>query len=205
MTWFTPSSDTVRESARALRKNYNWPILSRIFFGDRRAEMRCIISGAPAWRTVRIRTGERRGETRRFLSLEFNHIRQYWDGPGAGAGRSIDSTGSPSGFYRDRELDRGDERAKRILLEFMAVIPVDKVQHAAITADSQLGHITLRDYTRDEWPWAIRNSRNFNEICREFGIRGVGYRNFRDHLSDITAPPLNSRLTYTESGWFKWT
>lgn len=166
--------------------------------------MRCMLSGAPAFESVLIRAGAAAGSERQFLAIEFNHIRQRANFTTRAAGISVDSSGMPSGIIREILLDRGDERAKRRLLEMMCVIPITKTQHGCITAQSQKSHITLTNFHRREWPWAIRNRRNFREICKEFDIRGVEYYQLIAHLRDVDAPPLNARLTYLPSGRFRW-
>lgn len=203
MSFFSASNPLSQDQRkRTQRKNHNWPILARLYFGSRTENMRCKINNTPAWITCLHLTGPLVGTPHDFLCLEFNHIRQFHTG--SGAGRSVDSTGSPSGFYRDFILDKGDEKSRRLLLEFMCIIPVDKNAHAHITAESQRGHITLDSFGHASWPWAIQSSSNFAEICQEFGLRGIPYHALIDHLRSIQAPPLNNRLRYTNDCDFVW-
>jgi hypothetical protein len=184
------------EDRKARIKNHNLPILQHLYMGSRDQPLTCSVTGTPAfvsWPCV-----VRKQPMQRFR-LDFNHIRQQQTGLRY-AGTSLDKGRyGPSDIFRTLALDR--EVYKRDLIEFMTIMPVSTEYHSYISQSSAYGDVTLKNFKRKIWPWALRTKSNFGKFTEAYGLDFLDYEQFIDHLSDITHPPIRSRCLSQNDQW----
>jgi hypothetical protein len=182
-----------KENRKAQIKNHNLPILQYIYHGDHEEPLHCLLTGEPGFVTV---PNWATGEARLRFRIDFNHIRQKSNDLRHG-GKSLDKMGlDPSAVFRERRLD--SPGCRRDLLEFLTIMPITTEQHSYITQDSAKHDITLACFPKTTWPWALRSQDNWQRVCRRYGIEGISWREWIDHLSTTEALPLAERLKYRQ-------
>ena len=184
---FVPTSDKYNEIRKTKIKNHNLPILQFLYNGDELEPLKCLISNEPGWENVPDRIT---GQDKLRFNIDFNHIRQEQLG-NKQAGISKDKgASSPSELFRTVRLD--EDKNKAYLVEFMTIIPISQKHHSYVSQDSAMGHISLYNYTIDEWPWFLENDTNFKEVCKRYNLQ-YSYSWFVDHLNEINYPSIHSR------------
>ncbi len=188
---FEATKMTAGEQRKAWYKNHNLPTLIRLWTGPRAQELRCAITGDPAFTRARCRVT---GRDKWHFDIDFNHIRQEHN-PVKRTGVSKDKTHTPSDLFRTYSL----ENNPKMLLEFVTMMPVNPTTHKHISTDSKWGNITLKSYRRSEWPWCLRTLRNWSSTQRRFPcLAQIPYQWIRDHLEQIDHPPITARVRVTE-------
>lgn len=182
-----------KEDRKADIKNHNLPILQHLYMGNRETPLECLVSKTPGF--INVPDFATKKSKVRFR-LDFNHIRQRTTDH-VHPGNSIDkNTRVPSGIFRETRFDDNVSKSKIALFEFMCIIPVCTEYHSYISQDSSKNDITLKSYSVDQWPWAIRSNSNYREFCKTYKIVGIPYEQFIDHLSNIDYPSIHQRLNY---------
>jgi len=188
---FTATKMTSGEERKAWYKNHNLPTLTRLWTGPRSQELRCAITGKPAFTEARCRVT---GRDKLHFDIDFNHIRQEHNAYKR-TGVSKDKTTAPSDLFRSHSL----ENNPLMLIEFVTMMPVNPTTHKHISTDARWGDITLKNYGRSEWPWCLRRLRNWSSTQRRFPcLREISYEWIRDHLEQIDHPPIKARLRVRE-------
>lgn len=195
MTYFVPTKDNAAERYKASIKNHNYPILAHMYHGSKKADLSCLMSGAPSFLPYKCLT---RQKDQLQFNIEFNHIRQeMFEGKKTCPGNSKDKLShSPSHLIRTKRLDQNTQ----VLVEFMTMIPVSLVEHKRITVASYYGNITLKDYTRAQWPWILRRRRNFDNFCQKYELK-IQYDEFIEFLSDIEYAPVIYQHSFGKWGY----
>ena len=192
-----------QEDRKAEIKNHNLPIIQYMYMGSRDTPLGCVVSKTPAFAITKDYGNP--GQTKRRFRIDFNHIRQRCTYNRA-AGISLDKgVRLPSGIFRETRFDSDFVKHARLLIEFMAIMPVCTEVHTNITQDSQKNHITLNSFEQHEWPWVLQSAKNFNQFCNDFDLGDFNYDQFIDHLSDIDHAPLHKRLKWDKEIGFHLT
>lgn len=181
------------EDRKADIKNHNLPILQHMYMGSRETPLECLITGTPAFIQV---PDFASGKSKVRFRLDFNHIRQRTTDH-VHPGTSVDKQTTPSAIFRETRFDDRASKSHLALFEFMCIIPVCTEYHSYISQDSSKNDLTLANYHPKSWPWALRTKKNYTEFTKAYGIDGIPYDQFIDHLSDIDQPPIYRRLEYT--------
>jgi hypothetical protein len=188
---FEATKDTPGEQRKAWYKNHNLPTLIQLWSGPRAQELQCAITGEPAFSPARCRVT---GREKLHFDIDFNHIRQEHD-PRRRTGVSKDKTSTPSDLFRTYSL----ENNPLMLIEFVTMMPVSPTMHKHISTDSRWGDITLKNYSRSEWPWCLRTQRNWRSTQQRFPcLCNISYAWIRDHLEQIDHPQITARLRVSE-------
>jgi hypothetical protein len=172
-----PNTNTKAEINRAKNRNLNLPILQYWNHGDKNTPLHCMISKVQA--IVSRPNLASVNENISFISTEFNHIVQVNTA-------SRDKTKPPSDYFRGTKL----ENNKKVLIEFMKIIPLAAVEHSYITNQSKQMDIDITTFQRlaekyeDETiiPWGLRCKENFDEFCKEYDLN-LDYEIFMDKLT----------------------
>jgi hypothetical protein len=186
---FTPTrDDKYGELRKAQIKNHNLPILQYMYNGNELEPLKCMISGRLGWVDFPCLVT---GKHKQRFDIDFNHIRQEQLGDRV-AGYSKDKGYyGPSDVFRSKRID---ENAK-LFYEFLSIMPISQEYHSYITQDSALGHMTLRNFNKKYWPWALQSEKNYQACLRKYGIKSnITYAWLIDHLSNIEHAPLHERL-----------
>lgn len=187
---FTPTRfDKSAEMSKARYKNYNLPILQYMYNGDKLTPLRCTITDRLGWVDFSCLVTTK---PKQRFDIDFNHIRQEQQGACI-AGNSKDKGAyDPSAIFRSKYLDKNPQ----LLIEFMSIMPVSQEMHKYITQDSALDHLTLKNFKKKYWPWVLQSRKNFKEFCEHYNIKGLKYKWFVDHLSEIEHAPLYERVRF---------
>ena len=172
-----PNTNTRAEINRANNRNLNLPILQYWNHGNKNTPLHCMISKVQA--IVSRPNLASVNENISFIRTEFNHIVQINT-------TSRDKTKPPSDYFRGTKL----ENNKKVLIEFMKIIPLAAVEHSYITNLSKQMDIDITTFQRlaeinkDETiiPWGLRCEENFNEFCEEYDLN-LDYEIFIDKLT----------------------
>jgi len=176
------NSNLYGENRKAEIKNHNLPILNYLYHGDETTEIHCVMtktSGfADVWCPVRKRQVQE-------FRLDFDHIRQKHDVYRKAVGISVDKTEAPSSIFRGYKLD--EPRYKDKLIEMMCCWPICTEYHGYKSTSSQYGDVVLKDYPKEAWPWHLKSKKNFNAVCKRFGLE-LDYKWFIDSLNNVDSP-----------------
>ena len=172
-----PNTNTKSEINRANNRNKNLQVLQYWNNGDKNTPLHCMISKVQA--IVSRPNLASVNENISFISTEFNHIVQINTA-------SRDKTNPPSDYFRGTKL----ENNKKVLIEFMKIIPLAAVEHSYITNLSKQMDIDITTFQRlaeinkDNTiiPWGLRCEKNFNEFCKEYDLN-LDYEIFIDILT----------------------
>ena len=185
------------EDRKAQIKNHNLPILQHLYMGSRDTPLECLITKTPAFIQV---PDFATGKSKTRFRLDFNHIRQKTTDH-VHSGNSVDKQNTPSAIFRETRFDDRASKSHRALFEFMCIIPVCTEYHSYISQDSSKHNLTLTSYNQNSWPWALRKEKNYQEFTKTYGISGIPYDQFIDHLSNIDHPPIFKRLEWNNNGY----
>lgn len=182
--FFCPTVMKYHEIKKAHKKNSNLPILQLWYNGNSQEPLKCLISGKCAFS---IFPDLITGEYKQRFDCDFNHIRQYQDGACYSGVSKDKGVYGPSDIFRTYLLS--ESVYILYLVEFMTIIPVSREMHSYISQDSAKGHITLKNYKKEWWPWGLQSKDNFDNFCSKYDIH-MDYFDFIDHLSNIEEPPI---------------
>jgi hypothetical protein len=178
-----------KEMSKAYFKNRNLPLLQYLYHGDETKVISCTISGEPGFaETINYAGG---GKKTRF-NIDFNHVRQRMTGGNQG-GASVDKSEAPSSVIR--RLDLRNHSIKG--LEFLTIMPVNSLVHSHITQDSAKSNITLANFPKETWIWALQNAENYARALEALRIETntLDYEWFLDHMHNIDHEPIFVRIT----------
>lgn len=188
--YFQPTDLTkYKEMSKAYYKNVNLPLLQYLYHGDETKTISCTISGDPGFvETIDYANG---GKKTRF-NIDFNHVRQRMTG-GKQGGTSVDKSETPSSVIR--RLDLRNHVTKG--LEFLTIMPVNSLVHSYITQDSAKSNITLANFPKETWIWALQNAENYARALKALKIETTkfNYEWFLDHMHKIDHKPIFVRVT----------
>ena len=201
--FFTPTRfDKPKEIRKARIKNQNLPFLQHMYHGSATVELHCAMSNAPGFIDfLNLHTGENK---QRF-NIDFNHIRQKQTGSRV-AGFSVDKGYyDPSAVFREKYLQQ-DALA---MLEFVCIMPISQEVHRYVTQDSANADLTLVNFPKTTWSWILQAEENYDQFFKSAKMVVPSYSWMIAHLSDISNPPLRSRVDYiveeVEEWWGKVT
>lgn len=182
--YFTPTKESPSEIRKAVLKNINLPILQLWFNGDAKKPLKCLVSGKPAFSNFKDLITKK--DKLRF-DCDFNHIRQYQDGNCYSGVSKDKGDKGPADIFRGYDLSKSVN--KEFLVEFMTTMTVCSEVHSYFSQDSAKGHITLVNVQKSWWPWGLKNKKNFDKFCEQFGL-DIDYNVFIERLSDINWPDI---------------
>ena len=171
------NTETTAEINRAKNRNLNLPILQYWNNGDKNIPLHCMMSKVPA---IVLRPNLASLDKNICKNnIEFNHIVQINT-------TCRDKTKSPSDLFRGTKLKNN----KKVLIEFMKIIPLSQVDHSYVTSLSKQMDIDITTFQelakiyKDETiiPWGLRCKENFNEFCEEYDLH-LDYEIFIDKLT----------------------
>jgi hypothetical protein len=198
LDYFIPTADTCGEWRKARIKNANLPVLQYMYNGDETDSLRCMISKTRGWVVIPDYGTE---ELKIRFRLDFNHVRQKCS-TARQAGTSVDkSERGPSDIFRGwylspKNAQEGtfkDFERKANLIEFLTIMPVCTEHHSYISQDSAKSDLTLKNFSKDTWIWALQSPDNFNKAKEKLRFN-LDYDWFIDHMSNINYPNIRDRL-----------
>jgi hypothetical protein len=72
-------------------------------------------------------------------------------------------------------------------------MPVCTEHHSYISQDSAKSDLTLKNFSKDTWIWALQSPDNFNKAKEKLRFN-LDYDWFIDHMSNINYPNIRDRL-----------
>ena len=198
--YFTPTADNSSEWRKARIKNRNLPYLQFMYNGNHLEPLKCMITGQHGW--INVPNFVTKHDKKRFR-IDFNHVRQECTETRQ-AGRSKDKDYyAPSAIFRDKlfvpplqnyKLGTGVDYQRFLnIAEFLTIMPICTEYHSYISQDSAKHDITLKDFDKKTWIWALQSPDNFNKVTKLLKIV-LDYDWVIDHLSNIDHDPIRERL-----------
>jgi hypothetical protein len=196
--YFKPTAYTSGEWRKARIKNANLPILQFLYNGDEQAPLKCKISDTPGW--INVPDYGTKIEKSRFR-IDFNHVRQKCTSARQ-SGNSLDKGyKSPSDIFRGWYFDPNrttpntneDFNRKLNLVEFLTIMPVCTEHHSYISQDSAKSDLTLDNFSKDTWIWALQNPDNFENAKAKYRFN-LDYHWLIDHMTNIRYENIRTRI-----------